>query len=104
MGDAGADLIVRQPSNSSRGAIVQIKHRSRGKTGLVSENDVLDVLRAKDRYPLRDPLFFLVTNGSIDQKGARVAEANAVRIIDYSKVADLGAIIQRTINLEWRPH
>ena len=79
IGDGGADLIVRVSSDPGRGALVQVKHRSRGKTGLVSENEVLDVLRARDRYPVRDPVFFLVTNGSVDPKGTRVAEANLVR-------------------------
>ena len=61
---------------------------------MVSENEVLDVLRAKDRYPVPDPVFFLVTNGSVDHRGMWVADANAIRIVDYNKVADLGEIVR----------
>jgi len=97
VGDGGADVIVRVSSDSGRGAFIQVKHRSRGKTGVVSENEVLDVLRARDRYPVQCPLFFLVTNGSVDHKGLRVAEANAIRIVDHSKVADLAMIVRNSI-------
>ena len=101
-GDGGADLIVRVSSDHGRGAFVQVKHRSRGKTGLVSENEVLDVIRAKDRYAVRDPLFFLVTNGSVDQKGMRAAELSLVRIIDYSRVSKLADIVRSSLEVSRR--
>ena len=75
-GNSGADLVVRLSSDGGRGGFVQVKHRTRGKTGLVSENEVLDVLRAKDRYHVSNPMFFLVTNGSVDSRGVKIAETN----------------------------
>ena len=97
VGDAGADIIVRASPQSAQGALVQVKHRARGKTGVVSESDVLDVLRARDRYRMKDPSFFLVTNGSVDARGMRVAEANEVRVVDYASVAGLGATVRQAL-------
>ena len=72
-----------------------MKHRSQGKAGLGSENEVLDVLRARERYPtIKNPAFFLVTNGSIDPKGARAAKANAVTVIDYARVGRLANVVK----------
>jgi hypothetical protein len=72
-----------------------VKHRSQGKAGLVSEKEVLDVLRARERYPsISDPVFFLVTNGSIDPKGEKAAKANAVTVIDYARVGKLADVVR----------
>ena len=95
--DGGADLIVRLSSDQERGGFVQVKHRTRGKTGLVSEGDVLDVLRAKDRYPVLNPMFFLVTNGSVEPRGVKIAETNGIRIIDYSRMSRMGEIVRASI-------
>jgi HJR/Mrr/RecB family endonuclease len=96
-GDGGADSIIRLTADPTRGAFIQVKHRSKGKMGIVSENEVLDVLRAKDRYHVANPLFFLVTNGSVEQRGLQAAAANRIEIIDYSRVAKLGAIVRNKL-------
>jgi HJR/Mrr/RecB family endonuclease len=93
-GDGGADSIIRLNADPTRGAFIQVKHRSKGKIGIVSENEVLDVLRAKDRYHIANPLFFLVTNGSVEQRGLQAAASNRIEVIDYSRVAKLGAIVR----------
>jgi hypothetical protein len=97
VGDGGADLIVRLSSDPRRGGFVQVKHRTRGKTGLVSENEVLDVLRANDRYLVSSPMFFLVTNGSVDPRGVKIAEINGIRIIDYSGMSRVGEIVRASV-------
>ena len=97
-GDGGADTVIRLASDPARGGLMQVKHRSKGKMGIVSEVDVLDVLRAKDRYKIENPLFFLVTNGSVETSGIRAAKANRIHIIDYSRVAKLGETVRRAFD------
>jgi hypothetical protein len=74
-----------------------VKHRTRGKTGLVSESEVLDVLRATDRYRVSNPVFFLVTNGSVEPRGVKIAETNGIRIIDYSRMSRVGEIVRASV-------
>ena len=94
VGDGGADLVIRMKQDPTRGAFVQIKHRSKGKMGVVSESDVLDVVRAKDRYSVNNPMLFLVTNGSVERSGMRAAEAFKIQIVDFSRITKLGDIVR----------
>ena len=97
-GDGGADIVVRLSPNSLKGGFVQVKHRSHGKVGFVSEKEVLDVLRARERYPsICDPAFFLVTNGSVDRKTEGVAKGKNVKVIDYSNLGRLTTVVKESL-------
>jgi hypothetical protein len=96
-GDAGADTIAKLPSDQTRGAIIQIKHRSRGKLGTVSEGEVLDVLRARERYPVRKPSFVLVTNGSVEPAGMTAAGLHGITVIDHSSIEKVGEVVHSAI-------
>jgi hypothetical protein len=98
IGDAGADMIVRSPTQRDRGAIVQVKHRSGGKLGRVSERDVIDVLRARERYPLKNPSMILVTNGSVEPSGHAVAKVHAIAVVDYSTIERVGDIVRSKLH------
>jgi len=97
-GDAGADMIVRSPTQKDRGAIVQVKHRSSGKLGRVSDREVMDVLRARERYPVRNPSMILVTNGSVEPSGHAVARVHGISVVDYSTVWKVGDIIRSKLH------
>ncbi len=97
-GDFGADVIVRLREDPRRGAIVQVKHRSSGKLGTVSEREVIDVLRAKMRYPIKDPALLLVTNGSLDAAGRSAAYRHGVEVIDHSRIEALATLARMTIS------
>jgi len=97
-GDAGADAILRIRNDMSRGAIIQVKHRQKGRVGIVSERDVEDVLRAKQRYSgFRDVACALVTNGSVEPRGTKVAENRGITIIDHSNIDRLVDILKSVI-------
>lgn len=97
VGDGGADLIVRSSLKTGRDAFIQVKHRMRGKTGLVAENEVLDVLRAKDRYQMLNPLFFLITNGSLEPRALKVAKNNGISVVDHNCLSKVGEIVRALI-------
>jgi hypothetical protein len=99
-GDAGADMIVRSPTQRDRGAIVQVKHRSGGKLGRVSDREVIDVLRARERYPLKNPSMILVTNGSVEPSGHAVAKAHAIAVVDYSTIERVGDIVRSKLHAD----
>ncbi len=96
-GDAGADTIVRLPTDQSRGAIIQVKHRSRGKMGVVTEHEVVDALRANGRYPINNPAFVLVTNGSVEPAGLKTANLSGITIVDHSNIGRIGDIVRGTL-------
>jgi hypothetical protein len=93
-GDAGADAIVRLPTDQSRGAIIQVKHRSRGKMGVVTEREVVDALRADGRYSINDPAFVLVTNGSVEPAGVKRANFSGITIVDHSNIGRIGDVVR----------
>jgi hypothetical protein len=97
-GDAGADMIVRSPNRKDRGAIVQVKHRSSGKIGRVSDREVIDVLRARERYPIKNPSMILVTNGSVEPLGHAVADAHGISVVDYSTIGKVGDIVRSKLH------
>ncbi len=96
-GDVGADAIIRLRTNQTRGAIIQVKHRSHGKVGVVTEREVVDVLRARDHYGLRDPSYVLVTNGSVEPAGMTAANWNGITIIDYSNIERIGEVVRSSL-------
>ncbi|WP_280141124.1 restriction endonuclease [Microvirga guangxiensis] len=93
-GDAGADMIVHSPTQRDRGAIVQVKHRSSGKLGRVSEREVIDVLRARERYPIKNPFMVLVTTGSVEPSGHAIARVHEITVVDYSTLGRVGDVIR----------
>jgi hypothetical protein len=97
-GDAGADTIVRLPGDQARGALVQVKHRSRGKLGTVTEQEVVDVLRARDRYPIRNPSFVVVTNGSVEPSAIVAAKWNGITIVDHTNIGRIGEVVLATLH------
>lgn len=104
-GDHGADVIVRDRDVPGRGAIVQVKHRSAGKLGSVSEAEVVDVLRARTRYTLADPALLLVTNGSVDRAGLAAAAAHSVVVVDHARIKSLASIVRTAMSERSRmPH
>jgi HJR/Mrr/RecB family endonuclease len=96
-GDAGADSIIRLRMDQTRGAIIQVKHRSRGKVGVVTEREVVDVLRARDRYDLPNPAYVLVTNGSVEPAGMAAAKWNGITIIDFSNIEKIGDVVRSAL-------
>lgn len=93
-GDGGADAIAVSKADATKCAVIQIKHRSRGGLGIVSEQEVLQVLQSRNLYGLKDPKPFLVTNGAVEPKGHEAAKWHGVRIIDYSNIEHVGAAIR----------
>jgi hypothetical protein len=54
-------------------------------------------MRARDRYRVSNPLFFLVTNGAVVPKGLKIAETNNIRVIDYSRISKVGQIVRDAV-------
>jgi hypothetical protein len=93
-GDGGADAIAKLKVDRTKGAIIQVKHRSKGKLGIVLEQEVLQILQARGRYDLKNPKPVLVTNGSVEPKGHEVAKLHGITIVDYSNIHRIGAIVR----------
>ncbi|SCZ08736.1 hypothetical protein SAMN02927923_03985 [Microvirga guangxiensis] len=87
-------MIVHSPTQRDRGAIVQVKHRSSGKLGRVSEREVIDVLRARERYPIKNPFMVLVTTGSVEPSGHAIARVHEITVVDYSTLGRVGDVIR----------
>jgi hypothetical protein len=92
--DRGADAVAVLVSDRGTGVIVQAKHRSHGRLGIVSEQEVLEVLQARDLYGLRNPKLFLATNGAVEPRGKRAAEWHGIGIVDYTNIGNLGTVVR----------
>jgi hypothetical protein len=93
-GDGGADAVAKLNTDRTKGAIIQVKHRSKGKLGIVLEQEVLQVLQAKDRYDIKNPRPVLVTNGSVEPKGHEAAKWHGITIVDYSNIDRVGTVVR----------
>jgi HJR/Mrr/RecB family endonuclease len=93
-GDAGADALGIYGKDPKKCIVVQVKHRSRGKLGIVSREEVLQVIQAKARYNIENAQPILVTNGSVEQKGFAAADWHGIKIIDHSKIRDLSEVLK----------
>ena len=88
-GDAGADALGILGNDPQKSVVVQVKHRSKGKLGIVSQQEVLQVLQARESYKYNHATPFLVTNGTVDAKGYSAAKWHGIKIIDHSNLRSL---------------
>ena len=98
-GDAGADALGRYRKDPTKCLVIQVKHRSKGKLGIVSQEEVLQVLQAKARYNVENAKLFLVTNGSVEPKGYAAANWHGIQIIDYTNIGDITTEFNRVFSL-----
>jgi HJR/Mrr/RecB family endonuclease len=92
--DGGADIIVHPPSGhpGARPIICQCKHRALG-DGLVDEDAVSDVLRARSKYAsVKQPRLMAVTNGRFTLKACSLGREHDVVLVDGSRIDGLTGI------------
>jgi len=100
-GDCGADAIAVLTTDRTKSAVIQIKHRSHGKLGIVSEQEVLQVLQSRDLYGLQNPKPFLITNGALEPQGHKAAEWHGISIVDYANIDQVGKAVREACCLPY---
>ena len=85
-GDAGADAVLRHRRQRATAAVVQAKHTT-DHDHLVGEAAVRDLLRANDRYDVRNPQLVAITNARGFTDGARkLALENDIKLVDRDRL------------------
>lgn len=96
-GDGGVDVIGTAPDGRGRALFIQCKHTGQGAAGMIGEQAILDLVRARknfrDAYP--DPLLAAVTNGRFSLAIEHLAQEHGVWLFDSVKLPTLGSTLAR---------
>ena len=85
-GDGGADALLRHRRRADTTALVQAKHTT-NRNWLASESAVDDLLRARSRYPLRQPQLVAITNAAgFTEKARTLALEENVLLVDRDRL------------------
>lgn len=80
-GDGGADVVLRHLRRPDVSALVQVKHRS-DRDSRVDHKAVEEVIGAGERYNVRNPQLFVITNaGGFSDRARDMASENSVTLL-----------------------